>query len=179
MGAASHARRSGVACDVAHGSENRPIAALRMTGVGGAPGAAPEEGAQIVSRKLIVIATALAVLLAGSSVAAARPASPHASPHITLVSAKAGAGGVIVVKVRIRGWKMYPALVGKAPKAGGGHWHIIVDGKYNNFSANAATGVSKKVAAGKHKVYAILAQDNHAQLSGAGEKTRTVTVRVM
>jgi hypothetical protein len=61
---------------------------------------------------------------------------------------------------------MYPKLVGKKPnKPDGGHWHIFVDGKYNNYTANATTGRSLKLKPGWHKVQAELANNDHSELS--------------
>jgi hypothetical protein len=94
------------------------------------------------------------------------------------VSAKQGTGHVAVLTVKITGWKMYPALVGKSTnKSNGGHWHIFVDGKYNNYSANPTTGKSLKLKPGWHKVQAELANDDHSELSPP-VKSKTLRVHI-
>ena len=111
------------------------------------------------------------------SAVAATAAMAHGTPGITLLSAKA-TGHTIVVTVRIHDWKMYPSQVGKKPNdSEGGHWHIFVDGKYNNFSANAHTGKALKVKAGWHTVMVELANNDHSELSPP-RKSKTIRVHV-
>ena len=114
------------------------------------------------------------VLLATIGAAAARA---HGTPGITLLSAKAS-GHTIVVTVRVHDWKMFPSRVGKKPNSTeGGHWHVFVDGKYNNFSANAHTGKALKVKAGWHTVRVELANNDHSELSPP-RKSKSMRVHV-
>jgi hypothetical protein len=119
---------------------------------------------------LVAAAVAAAILVAQTGAASGR--------SITLVSARATSSGIVVVHVRITGWKMYPALVGKQTnKPDGGHWHIFVDGKYNNFSANATVGKTLKLKAGWHTLQAELANDDHSELKPP-VKSKTMRVHV-
>lgn len=123
-------------------------------------------------RKLAALAAVVVV-----STAAAAVASAHGTPAIALLSAKAS-GHTIVVHVRIHDWKMLPARVGKKPNSSeGGHWHVFVDGKYNNFSASATTGRALKVKAGWHTVQVELANNDHSELRPA-VKSRKLRVHV-
>ena len=47
--------------------------------------------------------------------------------------------------------KLAPELVGKKNVAGKGHWHIFVNGKYNNFAATTS-GKTTPVKKGDYKV---------------------------
>ena len=88
---------------------------------------------------------------------------------ITLLSAKDD-HGVIRVIVRITGWKLAPTLVGKKPTPGTGHWHIYVNGKYNNFSARPKTGrTDPKQALAPSTTYTV-AVDGWPEYSGPQKK---------
>lgn len=120
---------------------------------------------------------ALVAIVMLAAIGAAAAARAHGTPSITLLSAKA-TGHTIIVTVRIRDWKMLPSRVGKKPNSTeGGHWHIFVDGKYNNFSANATTGKALKVPAGWHTVTAELANNDHSELSPP-RKSKSLRVHV-
>jgi len=123
-------------------------------------------------RKLAALIAVLMLAFVGA--AAARD---NGTPGIALLSAKA-TGHTIIVTVRIHDWKMLPSRVGKKPNsATGGHWHVFIDGKYNNFSANATTGKALKVKSGWHTVMAELANNDHSELSPP-RKSKTMRVHV-
>jgi hypothetical protein len=162
----------------AHTPAIRPLAPCGCTGRA-AHGAPPEGEETDVFRKLFGIV--LAAMVVGTGVAGAHAQRASATRSIHIVSAKAQSGGKILVTVKITGWKMYPKLVGSTStptRPNGGHWHIFVDGKYDNFSASPTTGTAIKVKAGKHTVYAELANNNHSSLKPA-VKSNTVHVTVM
>jgi hypothetical protein len=129
---------------------------------------------------LALTITALAVAAVAVTQSRSAPGQAQAAPRaIQLVEAKVD-HGVIRVTVKIRGWKMYPQLVGKKPKPDGGHWHIYVNGRYNNFSTSPTKGQTdpkKKLTPGSYKVYAALANNNHTLLKPS-VKSKTVTVTV-
>ena len=99
------------------------------------------------------------------------------TPSIGLVSAHAK-GSVVLVNVKLSGWKLYPALVGKKPnKPDGGHWRIVVDGKPNSVSTNPTAGRTTKLNPGKHRIWVKLANNDHSDVAGT-RPSRTVTVVV-
>ena len=88
--------------------------------------------------------------------------------------------GVVSLTVKITGWKMYPGLVGKKAKAGGGHWRIFVNGRYNNLSTSATRGSTnsrRALAPGSYTIDARLVENNGRELRPAVRSKRvTVTV---
>jgi hypothetical protein len=115
-----------------------------------------------------VLVVAIGLLAVGAAVA-----GPKRS---IAVSGTSTAEGIVTVNVKITGWKMYPALVGKKSKSkDGGHWHIYVDGKYNGFSAHARIGQTTKLADGTHALYVELANNDHSSLK---PRVRSGTVAV-
>jgi hypothetical protein len=118
------------------------------------------------------------VVVAVLSVGVSAGLSSTSGRSISIVKTSTAANGIVTVTVKINGWKMYPARVGKKPnKPGGGHWHIFVDGKYNNASASAATGKTVVLKSGSHKIFAELANNDHSLLKPP-VVSRTVTVKV-
>lgn len=121
---------------------------------------------------LVALAAAVAAVQAGAT------SSWSSSRSITLVSVHELSGSVVQVNVRITGWKMLPTRVGKKPNsATGGHWHIFVNGKYNNFSANAHTGKTLKLKHGTYRISAELANNDHSELFPP-VKSKSMTVKV-
>jgi hypothetical protein len=128
-------------------------------------------------KRLIVIALAALPAVLLSTQADAMTKRP-VSRSITLVSVREGSGHTVVATVRITGFKMIPSRVGKKPNSAiGGHWHIFVNGKYNNFSANAKTGRTTKLKAGTYKIQVELANNDHSELSRP-VKSKTMTIKV-
>lgn len=75
--------------------------------------------------------------------------------------------GVIRLKVRIIGWRMYPRLLGKAPRRDGGHWRIYVNGRYNNLSTSPTRGSTnprRALAPGTYRITTVLAHNNYREL---------------
>jgi hypothetical protein len=121
---------------------------------------------------LVAVAAAIASMQAGATTNGA------AARSITLLSVHELSGSVVQVNVRITGWRMIPSRVGKKPNsATGGHWHIFVNGKYNNFSANAHTGKTTKLRHGTYKIQAELANNDHSELSPP-VKSKTMSIKV-
>ncbi len=130
-----------------------------------------------------MLRTFLALALLGAAVglataAQAAPGATTAKPSIRLLGTSVS-GGVVTVKVAITGWAMYPKLVGKKlNKPDGGHWHVYVNGKYNNFSANPTVGKTTTLKPGTYKIRVELANDDHSEVERAAP-SRTVTVKVL
>lgn len=124
-------------------------------------------------RKWVVMA---AVGIVSAVVAGSGLARPGGMYSLQITGYKVNTDRTVTVKVKIRGLDMAPAKVGKANVAGQGHWHIYVNGKYNNFSANATSGKTKKLKNGDYKLYVELVNNNHSPLS---ERTVSKKIRVM
>jgi len=129
-------------------------------------------------RKALMLVLALTLTVAAvAAVAQAGPQARQGMYGIQITGYKVNKDRSVTVKVKIRGFKMLPAKVGKKTNAAGaGHWHIYVNGKYNTFSANAASGTTKVLKKGDYKVRVELANNDHSPLS---EPTSSKTVRVM
>ena len=118
------------------------------------------------------------LVVAGLSVGVSTGSASSAGRSISIDKTSAASNGIVTVTVKINGWKMYPALVGKKPnRPNGGHWHIFVDGKYNNASASTTSGKTVVLKKGVHKIYVELANNDHSLLSPPAV-SRTVTVKV-
>jgi hypothetical protein len=87
---------------------------------------------------LAAVAALIALILLQAPGAGARAAAPGS---LAIVRATA-TGRLVVLHVRIRGWKA------------GARWHIYVDGRYANFSTDPAVGVVRIVKPGRHSVFA-------------------------
>ena len=121
---------------------------------------------------LLAVFAGLAAATVAAALAVPSPAAGKPTVAITGTTVK---DGVVTVAVRITGWKLLPALVGKSPnKSGGGHWHVFVDGKYDAAAA-AAQGVTHKLAPGAHTISAELANNDHSRLR---PPVRSAAVRV-
>ena len=108
--------------------------------------------------------TAMLLAVLAAAAALAVQAGAAGKPAVTVTSATVK-DGIATVTVRITGWKLLPALVGKKPNTpGGGHWHIFVDGKYSAAAA-ATRGVTAKLVPGAHTIWAELANNDHSRLS--------------
>jgi hypothetical protein len=88
---------------------------------------------------------------------------------------------VYEVRVRIRGWKMYPLLgTGAARRdnrVDGGHWHLYVDGEYASAS-NDDLAHTWYLRPGTHAVNAQLTNVDHTPLGGEGHWSQTVQISV-
>lgn len=118
----------------------------------------------------------VAALVATQAFATTRNSTAKRS--ITLISVKEVSGSMVQATVRVTGFKMIPSKVGKKPNSPtGGHWHIFVNGKYNNFSANAKTGKTLKLKPGTYKIQTELANNDHSELSPP-VKSKTMSIKV-
>jgi Domain of unknown function (DUF4399) len=129
-----------------------------------------------VQRSTLIVLVAL--VAAAAAVQAGATTSRATARSITLLSVHELSGSKVQVNVRVTGWKMLPTKVGKKPNsATGGHWHIFVNGKYNNFSANAHTGKTLKLEHGTYKIQVELANNDHSELSPP-VKSKSMTIKV-
>lgn len=123
-------------------------------------------------KKLAAITTASALALgvfAGGIASAA-------TPSITLNKASAK-GAKLSVQVTVAGLKLAPGQVGKAKKAGFGHYHLFVNGKYVGFAATPSATIVPKPAIKKGQTFKVtvqLANNDHSPL-GKASKAITVT----
>jgi len=128
----------------------------------------------------------LALVIAGAlAIAAVAPASPvtHAAMtmgSLTLLSPWPGTivtGATVPVTVGIKDFTSTCATAGKAPRAGQGHWHLLLDGALVNMYCGAHTTLSlRNVAPGTHTVEALLAANNHMDMMGTGQMAKTTIV---
>jgi hypothetical protein len=103
-----------------------------------------------------VLTLAVAVAVAAGA-AQARPQASQGMYGIQIVDYKVNPDGTVTVDVKIRGFKMKPKQVGAEKNvAGAGHWHLYVNGKYNNYSANATSRKTTALKKGDYKVYVTL-----------------------
>jgi hypothetical protein len=124
---------------------------------------------------LVTLVAALGLVASGGAAMAQRTSTMR---DISITNFKVNKNGTVTVFVKIHGWKMYPALVGKkANKADGGHWHIFVNGKYNIYSANATKGVTTKLKKGDYKITVALANNDHSPVKGT-HPSKAVTAMV-
>jgi ABC-type glycerol-3-phosphate transport system substrate-binding protein len=124
---------------------------------------------------LVTLVAALGLVASGSAATSKRT---NLMREISITNFKANKNGTVTVFVKVRGWKMYPKLVGKKTnKADGGHWHIYVNGKYNTYSANATKGVTTKLKNGDYKITVALANDDHSLVKGT-HPSKAVTAMV-
>lgn len=116
-----------------------------------------------------LLSAALIALLPFAAVALpATAGSPHSvrhdagAPSIRILSPanQAMVGSTVTIHVKVANFTLRQDLVGKAPTAGMGHYHIMVDGVYNNYSATD-TGVAKGLKPGRHQILVVLANNDH------------------
>jgi hypothetical protein len=135
--------------------------------------------ARLIAAVAVVLAASLTfVLLGGVTLGHSAIGADQYGPvrHISILNASVGANGAVTLRVRIIGWKMYPALVGKSLNlTDGGHWAIFVGGRFNAASANATKGKSKPLKRGRYTLYAQLVNNDGSYLTPA---VRSGTVRV-
>jgi hypothetical protein len=122
---------------------------------------------------LAVVAALGALAVVGA--AQARSGAAEGMYGIEITNFTVNPSHTVTISVKVRGLKLAPALVGKKNVAGKGHWHIVVNGKYNNFSATTS-GRAKPLKKGDYKVYVTLNNNDHSPLS---EPARSKTISVM
>lgn len=124
---------------------------------------------------LVTLVAAVGVVAVGSAATSSRTDVMHG---ISITNFKVNKNGTVTVFVKVRGWKMYPSLVGKKTlKKDGGHWHILVNGKYNNYSANAIKGATLKLKHGDYKITVALANNDHSPVRGT-HPSKAISVMV-
>jgi hypothetical protein len=74
--------------------------------------------------------------------------------------------GCVSLRLRLLGWKMYPAEIGlPTNRPDGGHYHIYVDGRYYTAAANPVAARACGLATGvTHTLRVVLANNNHREL---------------
>ena len=128
-------------------------------------------------RRIVMLALVLALgAVASVGVAQARSGSSEGMMEsIQITNFKVNPNHTISITTAIHGLKLAPGLVGKKNVAGKGHWHIFVNGKYNNFAATTS-GKTTPVKKGDYKVYVTLNNNDHSPLS---PPVRSKTISVM
>jgi hypothetical protein len=127
-------------------------------------------------RKIAALTLTLALAAVGvTATAQARSATAQGMYGIQITGYKVNANHTATITVKVRGLTLAPALIGKKNVAGKGHWHIYVDGKYDNASGTT-TGKTKPLKPGDYKVYVTLNNNDHSPLS---EPTRSKTITLM
>lgn len=136
----------------------------------------------------LVLAGALTAAVASAAALSSDEARPASSIQIVSVEPLRVPGSlrdvfdrVYEVRVRIRGWKMYPLLgTGAARRHNrpdGGHWHLYVDGEYASAS-NDDLAHTWYLHRGTHAVNAQLTNVDHTPLGGEGHWSQTVLISV-
>jgi hypothetical protein len=128
----------------------------------------------------------LALVSAGAlAIAAVAPAPPvtHAAMtmgSMTLLNPRPGTivtGATVPITVGIKDFTSTCATAGKAPRAGQGHWHLLLDGALVNMYCGASTTLSlRNVTPGAHTVEVLLAANNHMDMMGKGQMAKTTIV---
>jgi hypothetical protein len=137
---------------------------------------------------MLLLAGALAATAATAAGLRSDDAPPASSIRIVSVEPMRVPGNlsgmfdrVYEVRVRIRGWKMYPLLgTGAARRHNrldGGHWHLYVDGEYASAS-NDDLAHTWYLHRGTHAVNAQLTNVDHTPLGGEAHWSQTVLVTV-
>lgn len=126
-------------------------------------------------------ALALAVLVVFSG-CGSQPHVPAARsrpqrPSIRIVDSEV-VGSAVIVKVKIKGWKMAPPRRGVLPKPRTGQWQIFADDLYMGFSYDPSYGTINGLAAGSYKVWVALARTD-TSLVYPLIRSRPVTVHVV
>jgi hypothetical protein len=90
-----------------------------------------------------------------------------ASASITITAPAQGAtifGNSTTVTVTVANFALSPAHVGTAPVEGEGHWHVLVDGVYQGFSATTSAVVTG-LTVGDHTLRVELHNNDHSALA--------------
>ena len=102
-------------------------------------------------------ALALACFLAVGSGCGSRVARPAIRILNTRVI-----GSVVILKVKINGWKMAAPRQGPVPKPRTGQWQIFAGDRYAGFSDEPSYGIIDGLAAGTYKVWVALARTDYS-----------------
>ena len=124
----------------------------------------------------LAVAVVLGALAVGGAAQAQTGTTRSMMESIKITNFKVNANHTVTISVKIHGLTLAPALVGKKNVAGKGHWHIYVNGKYNNF-ASATSGRTKPLKKGDYKMYVTLNNNDHSPLSPL-VRSKTISVMV-
>jgi hypothetical protein len=110
-------------------------------------------------------------------------AGAQTSPSIQIVAPRNGAhasGSQMVVEVRVQNFMLNSMAIGKAAKAGEGHWYVYVDGKVAGLSADEVVSLPNDayptLAAGKHTIKVDLRNNDHTPVVGAESSEIAITI---
>lgn len=131
-------------------------------------------------KRYMLALVSVAAMIGAVSTPNARPAwaaASKAAPSIRILSPRPGAtvtGNTVPVKLAVKNLTINCAWAGKAPHAGIGHWHLLLDGGLVNMEcATAAVLSMQNVTPGKHTITALLAADDHAAIKGSDTSAKS------
>lgn len=136
-----------------------------------------------MKRYMLALVSVVAMVVAASApLVSPAWAAPAPQPSIKILSPAPGTvvtGDTVPVKIAIKDFTMDCAWAGKAPRAGLGHWHLLLDGGLVNMECGTAAVLSmQNVTPGKHTITALLATNAHAAVAGkAATATTTFTYK--
>ncbi len=140
-----------------------------------------EKKSHTIMAVLVIGAAAAAFFALGGANFAQSSIYPYQygeTASISIVRATVDVNRVVTLHVKILGWKMYPTLVGREPnEPGGGHWVIIVDGRFNKACTKYTLCKTKILRIGNHKIYAELAENDGSYLEPPA-KSRIIRVTI-
>ncbi|MGH2347316.1 MAG: sulfocyanin-like copper-binding protein, partial [Chloroflexota bacterium] len=131
---------------------------------------------------LAVLSVAAMILAAGIPLASPAGAAPAPASSIQILSPAPNAvetGDTVAVKIAVKDLTLDCALAGTSPRAGTGHWHLLLDGGLINFECGTAAVLSmQNVTPGKHTITAALAANDYSAIAGkAASATTTFTYK--
>jgi len=120
---------------------------------------------------LAVLSVAAMILAAGMPLASPAGAAPAAqASSVQILSPAPNAvetGDTVAVKVAVKNLDLSCALAGTPPRAGTGHWHLLLDGGLINYECGTAAVLSmQNVTPGKHTITAALAANDYSPIAG-------------
>ncbi|MGH2409511.1 MAG: sulfocyanin-like copper-binding protein [Chloroflexota bacterium] len=136
-------------------------------------------------KRYVVAVLSVAAMIVAAGLPLASPAgaaSARQASSIQILAPAANAvvtGDTVVVKIAIKNFTMNCAWAGKPPRAGIGHWHLLLDGGLVNMECGTAAVLSmQNVTPGKHTIVAMLAANDHSAIAGkAAMATTTITYK--
>jgi hypothetical protein len=121
----------------------------------------------------LAVMAAMAALPVGPAMASA-PRHENGMYGVQIVNYKVNKDHTATINVKVRGLKM--AGMSKKNVAGQGHWNILVNGKVNNYSANAKKGTTKLLPKGEYTVNVELVNNDGTKLK---EPAKSKTIHLM
>ncbi|MBI4217093.1 MAG: hypothetical protein HY687_06905 [Chloroflexi bacterium] len=133
-----------------------------------------------MAKKLAGLAAGLFVLaLVAAACGTTGYGTTSYSPTLSIVSPSEGAtvtGPDVPVSIAVSYFTLDNNAIGKAPEAGKGHWHLVIDGQLQG-PVGTAAGVAKGLTPGRHVIKAELHNNDHSALNPVVEKSVTINVR--